>query len=134
MLGFGGAFTDSTGINVVSLSETLQNQLLRSYFSPSGIEYNIGRIPIAGSDFSTYAYSYDEVDGDVDLEFFALTDEDFNYKIPLIQKAIAMSNKEIRLFGSPWSPPSWMKENGMLNGTGGLLVEMRDPFANYLIK
>lgn len=34
--GFGGAFTDATGINILSLSQESQEHLLRSYFSPDG--------------------------------------------------------------------------------------------------
>lgn len=53
----------------------------RSYFSPDGIEYNLCRIPIAGCDFSTHPYSYDDVEGDVDLVYFNLTMEDYEYKV-----------------------------------------------------
>lgn len=53
----------------------------RSYFSPEGLEYNLCRIPIAGCDFSTRPYSYDDVPGDVDLVNFNLTMEDYVYKV-----------------------------------------------------
>lgn len=36
IIGFGGAFTDSTGINVASLPKTAQDFLLESYFSEQG--------------------------------------------------------------------------------------------------
>ena len=90
MLGFGGAFTDATGINVVSLSEASQDTLIRSYFAPEGIRYDICRIPIAGSDFSTRPYSYDDVEGDVDLEFFALAEEDYLYKVRFYSCSICL--------------------------------------------
>ena len=57
--------------------------ILRSYYGPDGIQYSTGRIPIAGCDFSTHPYSYDDVEGDVDLVNFALTEEDFNYKVEI---------------------------------------------------
>ena len=44
------------------------------------------------------------------------------------------NQRELRLFGSPWAPPAWMKENGMANGSGGLLGEMWGPYSNYLVK
>lgn len=47
----------------------------------SGIEYTIGRVPIASADFSTRKYSYDDVANDFDLEHFALADEDLKYKV-----------------------------------------------------
>ncbi|XP_045599901.1 putative glucosylceramidase 3 isoform X2 [Procambarus clarkii] len=134
MIGFGGAFTDATGLNLLTLPSEAQDLVLRAYFAPEGIGYNLCRIPIAGSDCSTRPYSYDDVEGDVDLEHWSLTDEDYNYKIPLILKAKELSQQEIKLFGSPWSPPSWMKTNGMFNGSGTLLTEMWQPWSNYIVK
>lgn len=53
--GVGGAFTDAAGINVLSLSANAQRRLMETYFSArGGIEYNLGRIPIASCDFSTH--------------------------------------------------------------------------------
>jgi len=82
IIGFGGAFTDAAGLNIKTLPEKLQNRIISDYFSKSGIEYNLGRIPIGGSDFSTHAYSYDDNNkDDFDLKHFSLTDEDLNYKV-----------------------------------------------------
>lgn len=61
ILGFGGAFTDAAAIVAHQLSEDLQTKLLSQYFGDEGIRYNIGRIPMAGCDFSTYSYTYDSV-------------------------------------------------------------------------
>ncbi|XP_063843985.1 putative glucosylceramidase 3 [Scylla paramamosain] len=134
MMGFGGAFTDATGINILKLTEESQEWLMKSYFSPEGIEYNLCRVPMAGSDFSTRPYSYDDVEGDVDLVHFNLTTEDYKYKLPFIHRAQELAERELLLFGSPWSPPAWMKENGMFNGSGGLLNEMWQPYADYFVK
>ena len=49
-----------------------------------GIEYNIGRIPMASCDFSKRLYTYDDVVDDFELKHFALTDEDFKFKVSLI--------------------------------------------------
>jgi len=138
ILGFGGAFTDSTGINIKKMSAKLQENILRDYFSADGLEYNVGRIPIAGSDFSTRAYSYDDVDEDKTLSHFSLTTEDHDYKIPFIKKANAMATHEIRLFGSPWSAPKWMKTNnnfvhgGTIKGAVG--SEYWQIYAKYFVK
>ncbi|XP_029646236.1 lysosomal acid glucosylceramidase [Octopus sinensis] len=120
IIGFGGAFTDATGINVVSLPKKAQEKLLQSYFSPLGIEYNIGRVPIASCDFSTRIYSYDDAVNDTKLMQFDLAEEDLNYKIPLIKKAQKMSKRKVLLFGSPWSAPAWMKTNNNMTGMGML--------------
>ncbi|KAJ8943386.1 hypothetical protein NQ314_009753 [Rhamnusium bicolor] len=81
IIGFGGAFTDSTGININSLPAAAQKKLIESYFSENGIEYNLCRVPLAGTDFSTRAYSYDDVPLDTNLSKFSLQPEDFNYKV-----------------------------------------------------
>ena len=36
IIGFGGAFTDAAGINILSLPVKAQKKLLQSYFSPLG--------------------------------------------------------------------------------------------------
>jgi hypothetical protein len=46
-----------------------------------GIGYSVGRVPMAGCDFSVREYSYDDVDGDFNLTNFALVTEDLNYKV-----------------------------------------------------
>ncbi|XP_047486069.1 LOW QUALITY PROTEIN: lysosomal acid glucosylceramidase-like [Penaeus chinensis] len=134
MMGFGGAFTDSAGLNIVKLSEAAQENVMRSYFSPEGIEYTLCRIPIAGSDFSVRPYSYDDVEGDVALEHFALAEEDDLYKIPFILRAQELTRRPLQLFGSPWSPPAWMKTNGKFNESGELLKEMWQPYSDYFVK
>lgn len=83
ILGFGGAFTDSTGININSLPADAQEQLLRAYFSEDGAEFNLGRVPIGGADFSPRQYTYaDSPNGT--LDGFALQEEDYNYKVLLV--------------------------------------------------
>jgi len=52
-----------------------------AYFGSSGIGYSVCRIPIAGSDCSTRPYSYDDVEGDVELVNWALAPEDYDYKV-----------------------------------------------------
>uniref|UniRef100_A0A915HYL0 Glucosylceramidase n=1 Tax=Romanomermis culicivorax TaxID=13658 RepID=A0A915HYL0_ROMCU len=137
--GFGGAFTDAAGINIASLPESAQDHLLNSYFSPQGgIAYNMGRVPIASCDFSTSNYSYDDVVDDMELKHFALAKEDVKFKIPFLKKAIILSNGSLRLFGSAWSSPFWMKNNHVMQHGGTLLGKPGGPYykayANYLIR
>ncbi|CAG2170493.1 unnamed protein product, partial [Oppiella nova] len=138
IIGFGGAFTDSAGLNIQSLPHEMQRRLLSDYFSANGIEYSLGRIPIGGSDFSTHPYTYDDVNGDFTLDHFALTAEDLDYKIPYIKMAQELSANEIKLYGSPWSSPAWMKTNKKINNGGFLIGEPGNKyyqtFANYFVK
>lgn len=53
-----------------------------SYFGPEGLEYNMIRVPIAGADFSTHPYTYNEYPWyDAALSNYSLTDEDLFYKV-----------------------------------------------------
>ncbi len=47
------------------------------------------------------------------MKHFSLEREK-EYMLPYIQKALAV-NPDIRLFGSPWSPPAWMKSSGYMD-------------------
>ncbi|CAG2168542.1 unnamed protein product, partial [Oppiella nova] len=137
IFGFGGAFTDSTGININKMGDKLGAQILDDYFSKDGIEYNVGRIPIGGCDFSTRAYSLDDQTEDRQLQKWNLTNEDLDYKIPTILKAKALATHEIRLFGSPWSAPKWMKTNNDLAHGGSIKGPVGSEYwqiwANYFI-
>ena len=134
ILGFGGAFTDAAGINIALLSEEVQEQLIKAYYSPVGLEYNVGRVNMGGCDFSDRPYTYCDQPGDVTLSTFNLTHDDLQYKIPYIQMAKQFSDKEIRMFASPWSAPAWMKSNNAINGRGYLLEEYYESWANYFVK
>ncbi|XP_042857000.1 lysosomal acid glucosylceramidase-like [Penaeus japonicus] len=134
MLGFGAAFTDASGLSLASLSPGAREMALRSYFSPEGNEYDLGRVPIGSCDFSVKPYSYAEVEGDVDLEYFKLAEEDLLYKIPQLLRAQELSERPLRLLGSPLSPPPWMKTNGKHNESGQLIPNMWRPWADYLLK
>ncbi|XP_054157847.1 lysosomal acid glucosylceramidase-like [Oppia nitens] len=139
IIGFGASMTDSTGFNLRSLPESAQQHLIDDYFSANGLEFNLVRVPIGGSDFSTHAYSYDDLmTDDFDLNHFNLTADDHNYKIPYIKLAQKVSPYKIKLFGSPWAPPAWMKNNSQLIHGGYLIGEpggkYYKTFANYFIK
>ncbi|CAG2165933.1 unnamed protein product [Oppiella nova] len=121
-----------------SVNQSLADLLIDSYFSDNGIEYSMARIPIAGTDFSDRPYSYDDVDGDLELKHFALQKEDLEWKIPYIQRALKVSPHKIKLFGSPWSPPSWMKTNHKFNESGFIRGDIGGEYyqswANYFVK
>lgn len=136
IFGFGGAFTDSAGEQFVAVSEQVQNQILNSYFGENGLEYNVGRVPMASCDFSTHEYSYDDVNDDFDLTHFGLAEEDLKLKIPFIQKAIEKTKGKLQLFASPWSAPGWMKVTGRMRGGGAMRNDERvyKAYANYFVK
>ncbi|XP_037561777.2 lysosomal acid glucosylceramidase-like [Dermacentor silvarum] len=121
--GFGGAFTDAAGINVKSLPEKLQDDLIKSYYAKEGIAYNMGRVPLASTDFSERKYTYDDTPGDLELTNFTLAQEDLDLKIPYIKKATSLVAGPVLLIGSAWSSPAWMKTSNSLEGEGVLIGE-----------
>lgn len=133
MNGIGGSFSDAFGINLRNLSSGARENLLRSYFSNEGIEYSLARVPIGGTDFSLYAYTYDDFPGDEELSHFHLNEADYNYKIPYILRAQELSKREIKLMASPWTGPVWMKENNKYP-PGYLLPKYYQLYADYLMK
>ncbi|XP_072703030.1 lysosomal acid glucosylceramidase isoform X2 [Ciconia boyciana] len=136
--GFGGSVTDAAAINILSLPETAQDHLLRSYFSEEGLEYNLVRLPMASCDFSLHAYTYDDVPFDYELTHFSLRDEDTKLKIPLLHRALAMSKRPLSLYASPWTSPAWMKTSESFVGKGTLKGQAGDEYhktwANYFVR
>lgn len=138
VFGFGGAFTDAAVLNIVSLPGNMQDDILKSYYSKEGIEYTIGRIPIASCDFSARVYTYDDSPGDFEMSNFTLAPEDLNLKIPNIKKAMSLSSEPIWLFGSSWTSPAWMKTTNPSVGGGFLIGEPGGPYykawAKYYVR
>jgi glucosylceramidase len=107
IIGFGGAFTDASAINVDLLDSGLQDILVDAYFGDDGLQYTIGRIPIGSTDFSLTIYSYNDVEGDLAMDNFSI-DMDKAKKIPFIQRAMSSSSRGVKMFASSWAPPAWM--------------------------
>lgn len=145
VVGFGGSFTDSAAICLMNLPENLKKKALDDYFGPNGLDYSIGRIPIAGTDMSIRAYSYDDlppgINEDFDLKYFKLQPEDLLYKIPLINRVNLMrkqrdvSLEPLKLIAASWSAPAWMKSNNNLV-QGHLKVDPSyyDAYARYIVR
>ncbi|XP_013167366.1 PREDICTED: glucosylceramidase-like [Papilio xuthus] len=133
--GFGGGITDSAGINLFSLPPNMQQDMINSYFSECGIEYNMGRVPIGGCDFSTHLYAYNEYPiDDTYLTNYSLSYEDYHYKIPIIQAIMNVSTAPLQLVGTVWSPPDWMKNNYGDSGVNRLKDEYMGTYALYFLK
>ena len=129
ILGFGGAFTEATGISIKKLPSEKQEKVIKEYFSKDGLNYSVGRLPIGSSDFSLNSYSYSNKP---DLSDFSI-EKDKDYIIQIVQSAQKL-NSNIQFLASPWSPPKFMKSNKMLFLGGKLLEKYNQTFANYLVK
>ena len=87
ILGFGAAFTDAAADTLARAPAPLPKQ---SWASSSGASATAWRVPIAGTDFSPRAYTYDDgAADDVELRRFNASADDV-HRIPLLQKALAL--------------------------------------------
>lgn len=150
ILGFGGAFTEASALNWMSLPDSDRQDVMRLYFgSPEegGNGYSMGRVHINSCDFSVTPYTYDETAGDVELKHFdtGLT-HDQAAMLPFIKRAVSRAEaagvKQFRIIASPWSPPAWMKRPGIdgipsMMGSDqpmGLRPEYNRTWAKYISK
>jgi glucosylceramidase len=116
--GFGGAFNELGWSYLSMLSQSDRDMALHLLYGSDGARFNIGRVPIGANDYAVSRYTDDEVASGTDyaMSSFSLT-EDMMYLIPYIKAAQAL-NGSIRFWGSPWTPPTWMKtSSGTVNGT-----------------
>ena len=65
---------------VLYFASNFQELLLQSYYGPTGLNYNLGRLNMGGCDFSTRPYTYCDVE-DPELNKFNLTEDDIIYKV-----------------------------------------------------
>uniref|UniRef100_A0AAN0LP79 Glucosylceramidase n=1 Tax=Polyphagotarsonemus latus TaxID=1204166 RepID=A0AAN0LP79_9ACAR len=120
IVGFGGSFTDAACENLQKTNKEIRDQIIIDYFSENGLEYNLGRTTIGGSDFSSRNYTLDDYEYDYDLKNFSLTYEDLDYKIPIIKMALK-HQPNLKLIATSWSPPIWLKTNKKIYGKGKLI-------------
>jgi glucosylceramidase len=114
--GFGGAFNER-GWEVLSmLSQADRERALQLLYGDDGARFVFGRIPIGASDYATDRYTDDEVSGDTSdpLASFSI-DRDMVRLIPYVKAAQAV-RPGIRFWGSPWTPPTWMKQGPFSSG------------------
>ena len=109
--GFGACFNELGWTALNTLSETDRQSVLRELFHPTeGARFTFCRTPIGANDFSAGPYSYDETESDFELKHFSI-DHDLETLVPFIHAAQKFQPK-LRVWASPWTPPSWMKRNG----------------------
>jgi O-glycosyl hydrolase len=138
ILGFGAAVTDSTVTVFNQLSTDSLSSLLRKLLTYDGANFSLFRHTIGSSDLSADpAYTYDDNNGfvDVNLGSFNLGDRG-NAMADMLRKMQGI-NPAMRILGSPWSPPGWMKLNGRLWGTtinNNLNHTYVSQYAQYFVK
>ncbi len=126
MDGFG--FTLTGGSAMLINQMTNKSEVLRQLFATDGNNIGISylRISIGASDLDSAVFSYSQKKG-----HFSLAEDEKNL-IPVL-KDILKINPQIKILGSPWSPPVWMKTNN--NSVGGSLKrENFGDYADYLVQ
>ncbi|MEC0182388.1 glycoside hydrolase family 30 protein [Paenibacillus peoriae] len=132
--GFGGCFNELGYVALNHLESAEREQVLHSLFHPKGEhKFTICRLPIGASDYALEWYSHNETDGDVEMKHFSI-ERDQQYLIPFIREALKL-NPDLKLFASPWSPPTWMKSPKAYNfGTLRWEKDILKAYALYFVK
>ena len=120
----------------MKMSPGSRKALLQELFSENGKSIGVSylRISIGASDLNDFVFSYDDLpDGETDFELknFSLG-QDLKDVIPVLKEILAIS-PDIKILGSPWSAPVWMKTNNNVRG-GSLKKECYDVYARYFVK
>jgi glucosylceramidase len=147
MYGHGAAMTDSSAWVLTNLKRNnpeLYDYTMKKLFSPTeGAGFSFLRLPMGSSDYTATASYYTYCDErSPDLSAFSIA-HDRQYIIPALKDALRL-NPEIRILGTPWSAPAWMKTNGRLLGishadkaagsTCKLKPDCFDAYADYFVK
>jgi len=134
--GFGYTLTGGSAGLINAMDAQAQDALLQDLFSAknNGIGISYLRISIGASDMSADTFTYNELPAgqtDINQDKFSITKE-MGALIPLLKKIIAIQ-PDIKILGSPWTAPTWMKTNNSFKG-GSLKPEYYQSYATYLVK
>ena len=120
--GFGFTLTGGSAQLIQQLEPTKRAALLQELFGKNGI--SVMRIGVGATDLDATVFSYEDKPRKFSLE---PSKADL---IPVLKQILAI-NPAIKLMATPWSPPTWMKDNGESKG-GSLLEKYYLTYANYL--
>ncbi|RZK42818.1 MAG: glucosylceramidase [Pedobacter sp.] len=134
--GFGYTLTGGSATLINNLPTAQKDALIKELFSTEegciGVSYL--RLSIGASDLSANVFTYNERQTgqtDVNQDHFSISSE-MTDLIPILKKIIAI-NPSIKIMGSPWTAPTWMKSNKAFKG-GSLLPEYYQAYAKYFVK
>ncbi|WP_303310960.1 glycoside hydrolase family 30 beta sandwich domain-containing protein [Hymenobacter sp. BT730] len=134
--GFGYCLTGGSAQLLHAMTPAARKALLQEMFGTEGNNIGVSylRLSIGASDLDAQVFSYDDLPAgqtDPTLSKFSLA-PDQQHLIPVLKEILAI-NPSIKLMGSPWSPPTWMKTNNNSKG-GSLKPEFYDAYARYFVK
>lgn len=134
--GFGYSLTGGSALLLNRLPAARRAALLQEMFGndEKGISVSYLRISIGASDLDPDVFSYNDLPNgqtDINLEKFSI-EQDRAALIPILKEILAI-NPKIKIMGSPWSPPTWMKDNNQSKG-GSLKPAYYEVYARYFVK
>ncbi|MGB9436270.1 MAG: hypothetical protein WBQ89_28730, partial [Candidatus Acidiferrum sp.] len=134
--GFGFALTGGSAQLLMRMGAVQRAALLEELFTTGGTGIGVSylRVSIGSSDMNERVYSYDDLPpGETDIEMakFDLGPDRADV-IPALKEILAIE-PGIKILGSPWSAPAWMKTNDDVKG-GELKPEYYGAFAKYFVK
>jgi glucosylceramidase len=130
--GFGFSLTGGSAYLLqTKLDSAKREALLRELFltDGNGIGISYLRISIGASDLDDHVFSYANY-APGQGKGFSL-DEDRKYLIPVLKQIVALQPR-IKIMGSPWSAPTWMKTNAHAKA-GSLKPEYYAAYAKYFV-
>ena len=133
--GFGFAITQASGYNLLLMPPADRAFLEELFSREKGYGSSLIRVCIGGSDFSMDEFTCCDEPG---IEHFAIHPLDEEYVFPILDEIMAI-NPAVKIIGSPWSCPRWMKvsDNGSSYDawTGGRLnPKYYQDYATYFVK
>lgn len=134
--GFGYSLTGGSAQHIIQMSAPARAALLKELFATDGNNIGVSyiRLSVGASDLNEKVFSYNDLpEGQTDLNQakFDLGLDKVDV-IPVMKEILAI-NPKIKVLGSPWSPPLWMKTT--YDARGGMLKpEYCDAYAKYLVK
>jgi glucosylceramidase len=136
MEGFGFALTGGSAQLLMRMGAAQRTALLKALFTTGddGIGVSYLRVSIGASDMNERVYSYDDLapgQTDVEMAKFSLGPDRADV-IPVLKEILAI-RPGIKILGSPWSAPAWMKTNNDVKG-GELKPEYYGALAKYFVK
>lgn len=132
--GFGYTLTGSSAYLIRRMGTAESAALLNELFGSNGIGVSYIRISIGASDLSPAVFSYNDMptgQTDPTLANFSLANDTVDL-IPVLKQVLQI-NPNIKIMGSPWSAPVWMKNNGSTIG-GSLQPQYYAVYAQYFVK
>lgn len=134
--GFGFTLTGGSAGLLYRLPKDKRRAILTEIFGqgPNALNVNYLRISMGASDLDSGVFSYDDLlEGEVDPKLKKMSIAKDQLALIPILKEIQAIQPALKLMATPWSPPTWMKDNGKSIG-GHLLVQYYASYAQYFVK